>query len=145
MHCLVVMHTVYLCVYGHLDHLSQNPPVTFRGPITFGDNPNALFDALCAIEPWKKWDQMWDNIPEEMVYDRDEIRRLNKVQATQKCRAKLQLFQNALVSRHGDCKLYINIHDEEISAAELRHARANPQLRAGDRSLSNLLARLNNQ
>ena len=65
---------------------------------------------------------MWDNVPEEMVYSRDEIWGLNKVQATQKCKVKLQLFQDAFVSRHGDCKLYIDIHDEEISAAELRHA-----------------------
>jgi hypothetical protein len=138
------MHTVNLCVYGHPGQHSGQRFITFTGPVFFEDNPNALFDALCAIEPWKKWDQMWDNVPQNMVYDRDEIRRLNKVQATQKCKSKLQLFQNALVSRHRDCELYINIYDEEKSAAELRYARENPQLRPADRSLSSLLACLNN-
>ncbi len=139
------MHTVDLCVYGHLDDHTQESSVTFTGPVFFGDNPNALFDSLCAVEPWEKWDQMWDNVPEEVVYDRDEIRRLHIFQKIQKCKATLQLFQNALVSRHGDCKLYISIYDEEINAALLKHALANPRLRPDERSLSSLLARLNNQ
>jgi len=125
------MHEIHFVVYGHVGDREE----TFNGPVSFGDEPDSLFYALCAKESWEKWAQMWhgpheytDDV-EAVVYDKHSIVNMNTVNAIKCCKKHLQKFQDGFAYLPKHDKLYVIIRDAKMEAAELEEADKHPQFR----------------